>query len=106
MALKDESVCVAKLTTVGRKSGQPRTVELRLVYLNGNFYASSSRVESKHWCQNLLKNPAVEVKAGNRRFPCTAKQVTDEKLRMRILTLRDSPALLDRAVSEMTPSSG
>lgn len=103
VTLQDKSVLVAELTTVGRKSGLPRTVELRLVYWNGRFYASTSRVENKHWCQNLLKNPAVEVKAANQRFSCVAKQLTDEKLRLRILTLRDSPALLDRVVFEMTP---
>lgn len=103
VALQDKSVFVAELTTVGRKSGLHRSVELRLVYLDGCFYASTSRVKNKHWCQNLLKNPAVEVKADNRRFSCLAKQLTDEKLRLRILTLRDSPALLDRVVFEMTP---
>lgn len=81
----------------------PRTVELRLVYLDGRFYASTSKVETKHWCRNLLKIPSGEVKAGNQRFSCVAKQLTDEKLRLRILTLRDSPALLDRVVFEMTP---
>ena len=103
MALQDESVFVAELTTVGRKSGLPRAVELRLVYLDGRLYASTSRVETKHWCRNLIKNPAVEVKADNQRLSCVAKQLTDEKLRLRILTLRDSPALLDRVVFEMTP---
>lgn len=103
MAPKEEAVFVAELTTVGRKSGLPRTVEVRLVFLNGRFYASSGRVENKHWCRNLLKNPAVEVKAGRQRFSCVAKQVTDEPLRRRVLTLRDSPALLDRVVFEMAP---
>ena len=48
MSLKDGSTIVAKLTTVGRKTGQPRTVELSFLYLNGNFYATSSKVEGKH----------------------------------------------------------
>jgi deazaflavin-dependent oxidoreductase (nitroreductase family) len=103
VALQDESVFVAELTTAGRKSGLSRTVELRLVYLDGRFYASASKVETKHWCRNLLKIPSVEVKANNQRFSCVAKRLTDEKLRLRILTLRDSPALLDRVVFEMTP---
>lgn len=83
----------------------PRTVELRLVFLNGRFYASTSKIKDKHWCQNLLTNPCVEVKVANQRFPCLAKQLTDERLRRRILTLRDSPALLDRIVFEMTPQA-
>jgi deazaflavin-dependent oxidoreductase (nitroreductase family) len=103
MELENESVFVANLTTIGRKTGQPRTVELRLVYANGCFYATTSQADTKHWCQNMIKNPAVEVNVGGQHFSCVAKQVTDEKVRRRILTLRDSPALVDRVVFEMAP---
>ena len=103
MKFKDGSIVVADLTTVGRKSGLPRTVELRLVYSGARFYASSSKVEGKHWCLNMIKNPAVEVKAKGERFSCIAKQVMDDELRQRILALRDSPPLMDRVVFEMTP---
>lgn len=103
MKLRNESVFVGELTTIGRRTGLPRTVELRLVYLDGRFYASSGSVQNKHWCRNLIKNPAVEIKAGNERFPCQARKVTDEKLRRRVLSLRDSPALSDRVVFEMAP---
>lgn len=61
MNLKDGASIVAHLTTIGRKSGRPRTVELRFLHLKGNFYATSSRVEGKHWCQNLIQNPAVQI---------------------------------------------
>ncbi len=105
MKLRNESVFVGELTTIGRRTGLPRTAELRLVYLDGRFYASSGRIQSKHWCRNLLKNPAVEVKVGSERFPCQAWQVTNENLRGRVLSLRDSPALLDRMVFEMTPQN-
>lgn len=103
MNLKDGSSVVAHLTTIGRKTGQPRTVELRLLYFNGNFYATSSRVEGKHWCQNMIKNPAVEIRAKGEKLSCTTKQVTDDALRKRILTLRDSPARLERVVFEIKP---
>jgi deazaflavin-dependent oxidoreductase (nitroreductase family) len=103
MTLKNGAVFVAELTTVGRKTGQSRTVELRFVYWDGKFYASSARVSGKHWCQNMLKNPAVEIKADGRRYRCRAKQVTSEDLKKKILTLRDSPALMDRVVFEIAP---
>jgi hypothetical protein len=61
MNFKDGSNVVADLTTVGRKTGERRTVEMRLLYFNGTFYATSSKIQGKHWCQNMLKNPAVEV---------------------------------------------
>src|SRR5687768_9738897 len=113
MNLKDGSSVVADLTTIGRKSGLPRTVELRFVYLRGCFYASSARVQGKHWCQNMLNNPLVEMRVrGERltctakqvidenllgeRLTCTAKQVIDENLRREILTLRDSALRMER----------
>ncbi len=103
MILQNESIFVGEVTTIGRHTGLPRTVELRLVYLDSRFYASSARVQNKHWCRNLIKNPAVEIRVGSERFSCRARQVSDTRLRGRVLTLRDSPALLDRVVFEMTP---
>ena len=103
MPPKNESVFVAELTTIGRKTGRPRTVELRLVCLDGKFYASSTRIQNKHWCQNLLKSSAVEIKTAGERIACRARQVTEQKLRLRVLALRDSPPLLDRTVFEMAP---
>lgn len=103
MNLKDGSNVVADLTTIGRKSGKPRTVELRFLYFNGNFYATSSKVEGKHWCQNMIKNPAVEINAKGEQLPCTARQITDDDLRKRILALRDSPPQLERIVFEIKP---
>lgn len=105
MNLKDGSNVVADLTTIGRKTGAPRTVELRFLYLDGNFYATSSKVEGKHWCQNMIRNPMVEITVKGEKFSCKAKQVSDEALRQRILALRDSPPQLNRAVFEIAPQS-
>lgn len=96
---------IADLTTIGRKTGQPRTVELRLVYHNDRYYASSSKVDGKHWCQNMIKNPAVEINVKGTKLACTARRVTNDKLRRKILTLRNSPPLMERVVFEMTPTS-
>ena len=103
MKLKDGSNVVAELTTIGRKTGLPRTVELRFLYRNGNFYATSSKVQGKHWCQNMINNPAVEITARGETLSCTAKQVGDEALRKQVLTLRDSPPQLERVVFEIKP---
>lgn len=103
MNLKDGSSVVADLTTIGRKTGLPRTVELRFVYYQGCFYASSARVQGKHWCQNMLNNPAVEVRVKGEKLTCTAKQVIDDNLRRQILTLRDSSPRMGRLVFEIKP---
>ena len=103
MNLKDGSSVVANLTTIGRKTGHPRTVELRFVYFQGNFYASSSKVAGKHWCQNMIRDPSVEMNVKGEKLSCTAKQVTDDKLRRLILSLRDSPPHMDRVLFEIRP---
>jgi deazaflavin-dependent oxidoreductase (nitroreductase family) len=105
MNLQDGSMVVAHLTTIGRRTGQPRTVELRFIYYQGSFYASSGKVAGKHWCQNMINNPAVEIRAQGKRFACLATQVTDEKLRRYILELRDSEPRMDRVVFELKPTS-
>ena len=101
---KNGSTLIADLTTLGRKTGRPRTVELRLVYRNGSYYASSSEIKGKHWCQNMLKTPAVEININGKKVSCTARQVTDDRLRREILSLRDSPPLMERVVFEITPA--
>jgi deazaflavin-dependent oxidoreductase (nitroreductase family) len=103
MNFSDGSSIVANLTTVGRKSGQPRTVKLRLIFYQGCFYASSSRVTGKHWCQNMLNNPSCEISFNGQRVSCTARQVSDDVLRRRILEFRDAPPHMDRAVFEVKP---
>lgn len=103
MQLQDGSSVVANLTAIGRKTGQRRTVELRFTYYQGCFYASSSKVDGKHWCQNILKTPAVELSVKGERFLCTATRVTDDELRRHILALRDSPPRMDRVVFGIKP---
>jgi deazaflavin-dependent oxidoreductase (nitroreductase family) len=103
MDLQDGTSVIADLTTIGRKSGQPRTVELRFIYYQGCFYATSSRVAGKHWCQNLIANPSVEINTKGTRRACTATQVRDENLKRRVLTLRGSPPEMTRVVFEIKP---
>ena len=101
--LQDGSSIVANLTTIGRKTGRRRTVELRFLYFKGKFYATSNQVASKHWCQNMLKNPAVEITAKGEIISCTAALVIDDAFRKQILVLRDSPPQLQRVVFEIAP---
>ena len=59
--------------------------------------------QGKHWCQNMLKNPAVELSVKGEKIRCAAKQVSDENLRRQILAWRDSPPLMERVVFEIRP---
>jgi hypothetical protein len=104
MKLKVGSNVVADLVTVGRKTGLPRPVELRFLYYQGSFYATSIRVEGKHWCQNMLHSPAIEVRAKSESISCTATRLTDDNRRRQILRLRDPTPQLDRVVFEIRPN--
>ncbi len=53
--------------------------------------------------ERRVRSPHVEVKAGNRRVSCRRRLVTEERLRIQVLQLRDSPPLLGRVVFEMSP---
>ena len=104
--LKDGTVFVGELFTVGRKTGLSRPVEVRFVYLDGKFFVTTARIESKHWCKNMLRNPSVEVRVKKMRLPCQGELLKDESLRLRVLELRDSPALTGRQVFQITPVKG
>jgi len=52
---------VLYLTTTGRNSGEPRSIEIWFVYAQGNIYLISGMGMSSNWVKNLLKDPQVKV---------------------------------------------
>ena len=70
------------LTTIGRKSGQPRTTPL--LYLpDGDkvVLVASKAGMPRHplWYSNLRANPEVEVEIGSKKSPMAARQASDEE---------------------------
>ena len=72
--LADEDFCY--LTTVGRKSGKPHTIEIWFARENGNLYLLSGGGESADWVRNLRKTPAVHVRIGSRTVAAQAREVS------------------------------
>ncbi|AYF74704.1 nitroreductase family deazaflavin-dependent oxidoreductase [Nocardia yunnanensis] len=73
---------VILVTTIGRKSGQPRTTPLLYVHDGDTLYVIGSNFGQAHhpaWTANLLANPAAEVAIAGQRIPVTATLVTDEE---------------------------
>jgi F420H(2)-dependent quinone reductase len=74
------------LTTIGRKSGEPRTTPL--IYLTDGedqvVVASKAGVDHHPlWYTNLVANPDVEVEIGRERTPMRARTATaEEKARL------------------------
>ncbi|MFC9994502.1 nitroreductase family deazaflavin-dependent oxidoreductase [Nocardia sp. NPDC127526] len=78
---------VVLLTTVGRKSGQPRTSPLLYVHGGDVLYVIGSNFgQAKHpaWTGNLLATPAAEVTIAGQRIPVTATLVEDEERKREI----------------------
>jgi len=75
---------VLELTTVGRKSGEPRTVLLTSPFQEGDtlVIAASKGGDVHHpaWFLNLQENSAVEVKTkGHAKRPMTARIASSEE---------------------------
>ncbi|MFE3796456.1 nitroreductase/quinone reductase family protein [Nocardia tengchongensis] len=73
---------VILLTTIGRKSGAPRTTPLLYVHDGATLYVIGSNFGQAHhpaWTANLLANPAAEVAIAGQHLSVTATLVADEE---------------------------
>jgi deazaflavin-dependent oxidoreductase (nitroreductase family) len=76
------------MTTTGRKSGQPRRIELVFHAIDGRVYVSGMPGFPRSWMANIRANPRVTfhlkgpVKAD---LPSTAREITEPAERRRIM---------------------
>jgi deazaflavin-dependent oxidoreductase (nitroreductase family) len=54
------------LTTTGRKTGQPRSIEIWFVAREGRYYMVSEGRERSHWVKNIQHHPTVTFSIGAR----------------------------------------
>lgn len=66
-----------EITTIGRKSGQPRTKPIWFVYDQGALYIQSGKDGKTQWYRNLQKNPQLQLKIGQLVLTGKAQFVTD-----------------------------
>jgi deazaflavin-dependent oxidoreductase (nitroreductase family) len=86
-ALSNEAYCY--LTTTGRKSGQPRELEIWFAAHGETLYLMAGGREKSHWVRNLDAHAAATVRIGQITLNVTARRVTDpiEDARARELLL-------------------
>jgi len=70
-----EQLC--QLTTIGRRSGRPHTIENWFAEHGGRLYLLSGGQLRSDWVKNLIANPAVQLRAGDRTLSGHAQLVTD-----------------------------
>ncbi|HKX75903.1 MAG TPA: nitroreductase family deazaflavin-dependent oxidoreductase [Acidimicrobiia bacterium] len=68
---------VIDLTTVGRLSGRPHTIEIWFAQRDSTIYLLSGGGTSSDWVRNLVRAAAVRVHAGGREFTGRGRIVTD-----------------------------
>jgi deazaflavin-dependent oxidoreductase (nitroreductase family) len=69
------------ITTIGRKSGLPRRIEISFQNLAGDLYISGGNPGPRDWLANLKANPdfIFHLKEGVQAdLPATARVITDE----------------------------
>jgi deazaflavin-dependent oxidoreductase (nitroreductase family) len=63
------------LTTFGRRSGQPREIEVWFTRRDGRYYLIAEHRWETHWVQNVLADPRVRVRVGDEEFPARARVI-------------------------------
>jgi deazaflavin-dependent oxidoreductase (nitroreductase family) len=97
------------LTTTGRVSGLPRTIEIWFVERAGRYYVVAERREDAQWVKNLERDPAVRFRVGTRDDPgrdatATARVVREPELVAAVASLMDAKyGWSDGLVIEIAP---
>jgi deazaflavin-dependent oxidoreductase (nitroreductase family) len=63
------------LTTMGRRSGRPREIEIWFTRRRDCYYLVAEHGERAQWVRNLRVEPAVQVRVGTRVFSARARVV-------------------------------
>jgi len=64
---------VLYLTTIGRRSGLPREIEIWFVVYRERFFLFAETGEAAGWVKNIKRNPEVSVRIGERQSGGTAR---------------------------------
>lgn len=75
------------ITTIGRRTGRARRIEIWWLHLDGRFFITGTS-GPRHWLANLNANPAIVIHALGQDFPGTATLVADPDLRRRVFGAR------------------
>ena len=97
------------LTTTGRRTGKPRTIEIWFTEEAGRFYVISELGERSQWARNIRRDPRVAVRVGDHRFFATARILDgtgDGPRRRRVAALSEAMyGWGDGLIVELTPAS-
>jgi deazaflavin-dependent oxidoreductase (nitroreductase family) len=67
------------LTTIGRRTGLPREIEIWFTERDGRFYLIAEHREDANWVRNIRANGNVRVRVGERRVAAVARVVDSDR---------------------------
>lgn len=79
---------IADITTIGRKSGKPRRIEIYFHHFDGEFILTGRPGFKRDWMANLLANPDFTLHLKQRAahdIPVVAEPITDPEERAEVL---------------------
>ena len=83
---------VLYLTTIGRRTGLRREIEIWFVVCRERFYLFAETGEAAAWVKNIRRNPEVTVRIGERQIGATARVLerdTDHMLWDKVAAIAD-----------------
>jgi deazaflavin-dependent oxidoreductase (nitroreductase family) len=66
------------VTTTGRVSGMPREIEIWFVESGDKLYILAEHFLKTQWVQNIVRNPRISVRLGERLYDATARILDSE----------------------------
>jgi deazaflavin-dependent oxidoreductase (nitroreductase family) len=66
------------LTTIGRKTGLPREIEIWFVELNSRLYILAEHGYKAHWVRNVIANPSVTIRLAGRSWNAVGRVLEPE----------------------------
>lgn len=79
------AIMTVDITTIGRRSGQPRRLEIWWFRVGGRFIITGTP-GPRDWYANLLADPSIIIHAGGGDHPGTTAPVTDPAFRRTVFT--------------------
>lgn len=73
--MADEAFCY--VTTRGRRTGRPHTIEIWFGERGGTLFMLSGGRDRSDWVRNIMANPLVEVRIGDGTRPARGRIVED-----------------------------
>lgn len=75
--MSDADLDYCYVTTTGRRSGTPHTIEIWFALHDDTVYVLSGGRDASDWVKNLQAHPTVGLRLGNRDMLCQARVVED-----------------------------